>query len=177
MRRDFKTKKLKSWMLKGIAALNDTGITQDIHVDELLEKFDQLKKGDVFMRSCLLFNYLVDYLEVSKINTDGINVFLSIDLISESNVFTGKPTSLAEVESLIDDYSIPEIVLHRDLNPNEIPLTEIYRVPILVDYFSMSTPISIFYKEYRAFEDVLNNGDFTRTIDVYYMQYQRYKVF
>jgi len=52
--------------------------------------------------------------------------------------FTGKPTSLAEVERLIDNYSIPEIILFRESNPNEVPLTEFYRVPILIDYFSKS---------------------------------------
>lgn len=166
---NFKTKKLTSWMLKSIEALNVTDITQDIHVDEFLEEFDLLRKEDVFMRSCLLFKDLVAYLEISKIRMDGINIFLSVDLISESNVFSGKPTSLTQVENLIDDYSIPEIILYKESNPNEIPLTELYRVPILIDYFSKSTPISIFYKEYRTFEDILNNGEFTRTIDVYYM--------
>ena len=167
---NFKTKKLKSWMLKSIAALKETGVTQDIHVDELLEGFEFLRKEEVFMQSCLLFKHLVDYLEISKINIDGINIFLSIDLTSESNEFTGKPTSLAEVERLIDNYSIPEIILYKDSNSNEIPLTEFYRVPILIDYFTKSTPICIFYKEYRTLEDILNSGEFTRTLDVYYMQ-------
>jgi hypothetical protein len=157
-------------VLKSILALNETGIAQDIHVAELLKEFDIYRKEDAFMQSCLLFKYIVDYLETSKINTFEISIFLSIDLTSESNLFIGKPTSLAEVERLMDPYSIPEIIFYRDSNPSNVPLTEFYRVPILIDYFSNSTPISIFYKEYRTFEDILNNGEFTRTLDVYYMR-------
>jgi acetyltransferase-like isoleucine patch superfamily enzyme len=103
---NFKIKKIKSWVLKSILALNETGIAQDIHVAELLKEFDIYRKEDAFMQSCLLFKYIVDYLETSKINTFEISIFLSIDLTSESNLFIGKPTSLAEVERLMDPFSI-----------------------------------------------------------------------
>ncbi|MDN3580766.1 hypothetical protein [Mucilaginibacter flavus] len=167
---NFKTKKIKSWVLKSIIELNKTGITQDIHVDELLKEFDIYRRKDVFMQSCLLFKYIVNYLKVSETNTLDISIFLSVDLSSESNLFVGKPESLVEVEGLIDTYSIPEIIFFKDSSPNDISLAEFYRVPILIDYFSESTPISIFYKEYRSFEDILNDGNYTRTLDVYYMQ-------
>ena len=70
---------------------------------------------------------------------------------------------------MIETFSVPEIIIYKDKNPYEIPLTELYRMPLFFDLEENNKHIQIFYKECRSLEDQVNNGDYMRDLSLIYM--------
>jgi len=160
---------LRRWFRKAFAQLKLDGLAQDIHVDEFFSgDYEALSKNEVLYRSYQVFDCLIRYLINHNISIDNFGLFLSVDLVSESNVLQGMPNSLAETEALLDMFSIPEIILHHDTNPNKIPLVELYRVLILCMPYAVNNNIKIFYREIRTLQDHISNGDYIREINFIY---------
>lgn len=164
-------RKLSKWLMNAIKEVNSNGLTQEIHLDEIFgNSYKDFSKADILQNSYQVFIYLVRYIIKKKVNLFNANLFLSIDLESENNVLQGLPKSLVDLTLLVDTHSIPEIIIYIDLNPNEIPLTELYRVPVLLEPFVGNNSVTMFYKESRLIEECLSNSDYTREIDIVYNQ-------
>ena len=163
--------KLENWFLGALSNLKIDDNAQDIHIDEIYGgKFKNLNKKEVFELSYSIFSSLCKYIHRNHIDISGNCLWLYIDLISELNVLAGKPESFEQILEQIDLYSPPEIILTNLYNSNEIPLTELYRVPIHLNHTNQNEHINIFYREYRSYEDMLKNNSYTRLIDICFKQ-------
>jgi len=161
--------KLRDWFQKAIAQIKFDGLSQDIHLDELIVgDYKALSRTEIFNWSYRVFENLIQYITVAKIDIFEFNLFLSFELESESNVFQGKPFSVSEIETSLDMFSVPEIILYHDVNPNIIPMVELYRTPLILDSFAENKNISVFYKEYRTLEEQISNSNYTRDINIVY---------
>ena len=162
--------KLESWVVAASAKLIDDGITQDIHIDDLYEgDFEKLTNREVFECAYSIFISLIKFIEEYETGTSGFKFFLMINLIGESIHFAGKPISIENLVELIDRFSVPEIILYRELNSDETYYTEFYRVPIFVDFFKEPKKVGLIYKEFRSLEDMNDNNEYTREINFVYL--------
>lgn len=159
--------KLRAWMVDAINRLTESGVAQDMHIDELFEvDFKTLSQKQSFENCCSIFKIVTKYAREMQLDLFEVGIFISIDLISESNIFMGLPASENEIIKSIDMDSIPEIIIYKETRSNQIPLVEFYRTPVLNGKFEDSHRIKMFYKEYRLLEDILNNNEYTREINI-----------
>ena len=159
--------RLRAWMVDAINRVTESGVAQDMHIDELFEMdFKTLSQQQLFENCCSIGNMVDKYAREMQLDLPEVSIYISIDLISESNVFIGLPASENEIIKAIDVDSIPEIIIYKETRSNQIPLVEFYRTPVLYEKFEDSPQRTMFYKEYRSLEDILNNNEYTREINI-----------
>jgi hypothetical protein len=160
---------IESWIEGALKSVRENDLTEDLHIDELINvDYNNLDKREILNHCFIVFNKLVNHIINHKIQLDSLGIFLSIDLISESNVFLGKPSSLKELTEIIDTYSIPEIIVYKDINSDSIPLNEFYRVPLSYETLNANKNIKVFYKEHRVIEGIGIDDVFTRELNLSY---------
>ena len=159
--------KFKSWMLNAVKTVKETGVAQDLHIDELFDTdFKKFTQEEIFTSCCSILKLAVDYSSAMEIDFTGINMYLSIDLVSENNSFIGRPVSEDDIVKAIDTYFIPEIIIYKEQKSPDVPLIELYRCPIFYGDFKPDSEIILFYKEYRELGDLLNNDEYKRELNI-----------
>ena len=74
-----------------------------------------------------------------------------------------------ELLKCIDTFEMPEIILYKPYNTLDIPNNEFYRSPLPFKVEGLSKELNAFYKEYRNYDEMINNEPFTREINVVYL--------
>jgi hypothetical protein len=161
-------KRVEIWLRKAIKSVMTNGLSQDVHISEISNgKTANLNQEALFDHCLLISNLLSKILIKYNINKD-IEIYLSVELICIGNIFHGKPNNLMDLMSSIDINSEPEIIIYKASQSTSTNLTELYRVPILINSNRVNRDIKIFYKEYRTFESLTKNEDYRRELMLIY---------
>lgn len=156
---------INKWMLNAISETQNDGITRDIHIRDA--NIPKVNKKNINKLNILysIFEDLV--VIINETNTDGIGVYMSIELISNSKLLQGLPNNTSELEDLInEDWIFSEIIVYKPFKHELISLVEFYRTPIFLS--NSNKNINVFYKEFRTQEEKLLDSFFTREINICY---------
>jgi protein-tyrosine phosphatase len=156
---------LEKWLVNALAEAKKSGITQDIHISELdvVDKNTPIENIDF---SISIFRKVTKILQ--DVDSEGIGVFLSIEL-QPSLLLGNIPNSIEEVAEQYNKSTVPEIIIYKPYNselPNKL---QFYRCPILLFNLNKEDKFMIFYKEYRTIDEMIDNEDFHRELNIVYM--------
>ena len=161
---------VEKWFKNALNEVNSTGNSQDIHIDEFIgKKYKNLNNSEIFHYCISVIGSISNYISHNKIDIGDVELLLSIELVSESNLFSGKPKNLEAIEEMFEQHSVPEIILYKEVPSKAYPLNEFYRLPLNLPKYKIGKQIQVLYKEYRNHEDVLNNDLYTRELSLMHM--------
>lgn len=154
-------KKIENWLIINVEKIQRGSYSESIHIDEFVN-FDSQETKIILDKTIEIANVIKGFCD--KNHYENVVVMLNIDLI-ETQTLNGV---LRNEESLLDEidiYGMPEIILYPKNNETSIPLVEFYRSPLPFKITNLDDSITVFYREYRTFEEIINNEDFTRNLD------------
>lgn len=139
--------KVKEWLLDAIVKTDLEGIALDRHIDQF-ETYQSTNKTELFEKACSVINLIAFIL--TEEDTRNLGIYLHIDLISNSSTLSGAPRDIDELLELIDEHSIPEIVVYKPVESTDVPLNEFYRAPLPFKLLNLHPQLITLYKEYRS---------------------------
>ncbi len=75
---------LEKWVRNALKNVKKNGINQDIHIDRILINYKNLSIKEKLFYSFTIFNDIVN--KLSDFNTDGIGIYLNVDLIGRKTI-------------------------------------------------------------------------------------------
>jgi len=161
-----KKTEIKTWLSSAIDEVKTTGNACDIHVDEFISP-NINSSEDLFYDSLMIFNKICQV--AVEFDIKDLELYLHIDLKNNLNKLHGVYSNISELIESIDIGSMPEIILYKPVLPTTPPPIEFYRsiIPFKIKGI-IDNKIIGFYKEYRTYEELLDNENFYRELNFIY---------
>lgn len=153
-----------SWINNAIEKLDNNSLIESIHIDKFVN-FSEQSPQEILSQAIEVFNKFCEFIRDKDLKD--IQLFLQISLV-ESDEIQGVFKSRKELLENIDLFEMPEIFLYKPCDTHTIPDIEFYRSPIPFKIDELNAKSSVFYKEYRDNNEIINNEPFTREINVVY---------
>jgi hypothetical protein len=150
---------LRDWVKLSAQKVLEDDIVATIHIDEL-ESYGQTKHLIDSLRKLLEEMSLI----LAELNTAGLSIYLSVDLLPRSinpSRFVNNPTW---IEQEVLPRSVPEIIIYKPADPELIPSTELHRTPLTKNSFGLKGDFNPFYKEGRTLADIQNRVKLSREL-------------
>jgi len=151
-------KKIEKWLIESVDNINNGSYSESVDIDEFIA-FDIQDAKKILEITIETANIIKEF--SFNNNLDNISITLFLEL-TESLVLNGVIKNEDIILKDIDLLCVPEIVIYKINDNNSIPLVEFYRSPLPFKINGLNDSISIFYKEYRRLEEMLNNEPYTR---------------
>jgi hypothetical protein len=150
---------LEDWIKLFTQKVSKDDIVATVHVDELRD----------YSQSKHLIKSLVDLLEemsliLEELDTSGISIYLSVDLLPKSINPSKFVNSLSWIEQEVMPRSVPEIIIYKPSDPEFIPLVELHRTPLDKENFGLKGHFNPFYKEDRSLMDIKDRIKLSREL-------------
>ncbi|GAB3806563.1 hypothetical protein GCM10028819_42170 [Spirosoma humi] len=139
--------KIEEWLLDAIVKTDLEGIALDRHIDQF-GIYQPTNKTELFEKACSVINLVASIL--TQEDTRNLGIYLHIDLISDSTMLSGAPRSIDELLDLVEEHSIPEIVIYKPVESADVPLNEFYRTTLPFKLLNLHSQLIAIYKEYRS---------------------------
>lgn len=143
---------IREWLESSLKKVLEENIVIDTHIDEFVDLYNG---ADILKSSMQIFTKCAK--ELSTLKTEGISIYLSIELKSRSRKPSSCIKSYEELMSQIVQGMMPEVIIYCPTEPEIIPLVELHRVPINRNVLYLGEKVNIFLKENRTMDDILEN--------------------
>jgi len=163
-------KGIVEWYKESLLEINSNSSVDvaDIHIDEIL-KVDSKSKIDLYEKSIMIWNELCSNVDAKDLL--GKRLFMNLDIEDNDGMIKGVFRSLDKLISNVDLYGMPEILLcELNDNDNDQILCEYYKspLPFVIEGLNINTKVT--YHEYRRFEEMKDNEEYTRYISFNYSE-------
>ena len=150
---------LNDWIILSTQQVLEDGTVATIHIDELRD----------YSRPEHLVKSLVNLLEkmsfiLEELNTSGLSIYLSVDLLPKSVNPLKFVNNLNWIEQEVMPRSVPEIIIYKPTGPEFIPLVELHRTPLDKENLGLKGHFNPFYKENRSLADIRDRIKLSREL-------------
>lgn len=143
---------IREWLDSSLEKVRKENIVVDAHIDEFVGLYYE---ADILKSSRQIFMECAK--ELSTLKTEGVSIYLSIELTSRSRKPSSIVKSYEELKSRVKQRMMPEVIIYCPRESEIIPWVELHRVPVSKEVLYLGERVNVFLKENRTMDDILEN--------------------
>ena len=135
-------------------------------LDELYQEVKLWNRSNMFSMGLELFDNLVD--EFGKLDVKGVMVQVQFPLISRSKKIKLAPEDETALVSMLNTFSMPEIIIHFPEKKIWLPKLEMYFCPLAFRLETIQNKYHALYEQYREPDTNETTGDLVTWLTISY---------